>query len=355
MSVAGGVPSHLGSSATHAHSADRACSVLWDRATASAFGSASVARCWLAVEQGGPWGRDAARQSHLGEDLGGRLTKACTAAGGRFILIRRPGLHPDRHAAQSHRVYLGWSGTGPWLLTGTVQDPAFLLGAISWTALAAGDREAVVASWAHRCTVAVPAERSAAGPEESASPGASALTPTAPVLLVCTNAKRDVCCAVRGRPVAMAAAGARPGQVWECSHTGGHRFAPTGLILPQGQTYARLDAHLAVAAVDAAAAGQLPAAALGERHDRGRSGLDAPAQAAESHLREQLGELDLSAFTTTAAPCTDVEGRDAWLCSVRHRDGRSWEVQAKRVLGPELPASCGKAASPAVAWHLSTH
>ena len=77
-----------------------------------------------------------------------------------------------------------------------------------------------------------------------------------PALLVCTNARRDVCCAVRGRPVALQAAAERPGQVWECSHTGGHRFAPTAVLLPHGQTWARLSTAQAVSALDAAARGR---------------------------------------------------------------------------------------------------
>jgi hypothetical protein len=32
----------------------------------------------------------------------------------------------------------------------------------------------------------------------------------------------------------------RPNQVWECTHLGCHRFAPTGLLLPNGYAYGRL-------------------------------------------------------------------------------------------------------------------
>ena len=83
-----------------------------------------------------------------------------------------------------------------------------------------------------------------------ALPGAAAAEP---VLLVCTNGRRDVCCAVRGRPVALEAARRRPGAVWESSHTGGHRFAPTGVLLPHGVTLARLDAALCAEVLESAA------------------------------------------------------------------------------------------------------
>ncbi|HEU5385864.1 MAG TPA: sucrase ferredoxin [Streptosporangiaceae bacterium] len=48
--------------------------------------------------------------------------------------------------------------------------------------------------------------------------------------LVCTNGKRDRCCAVRGRPVAAAIADATGWDTWESSHLGGHRFAATALL-----------------------------------------------------------------------------------------------------------------------------
>src|SRR6185503_3771335 len=128
-----------------------------------------------------------------------------------------------------------------------------------------------------------------------------------PILMVCTNASRDVCCAVRGRPVALESSSRRPGQVWECSHTGGHRFAPTGVLLPYGQTFARLSPRSAVAAVDAATRGEVPAELLGETYDRGRSHLPAPGQAAESVVRQQIQERSLLALSTTAKPLPGLE------------------------------------------------
>lgn len=320
----------------HGRSAETACSVLWDRVAASAFGTASEAHFWVAFEQSGPWGHDAARQSHLGEELGGRLTEACAAAGGRFILIRQPGLHADHRAPQSHRCYFAWSGEDPWLLSGTVANPASLLDAIDWLALARGDRPTVIASWFQRTV---------------GDAGCSSLEVSPPALLVCTNAKRDVCCAVRGRPVALAAAAARPGRVWECSHTGGHRFAPTGVLLPHGQTLARLHADLAVEAVDAAVEAALPLAALGPAHDRGRSALSAPAQAAESLIRHEIGETALTALSTTLETGSDDE---TWGALVVHRDGRTWCVAVHREQGPyRRPSSCGKTAGPVVHWQMT--
>jgi hypothetical protein len=312
-------------STTHGHSRPDACSVLSEQAGISAFGSASEARFWLAVEQSGPWGRDALSQSHLDASLGTALSRACQDAGGRLLLIRRPGQHADAHHPTSRRVLVAGGLSGPaWLLAGDVPDAAQLLG-LPFDALASGDPVPALAT--------LPA---LARSDE-------------PALLVCTNARRDVCCAVRGRPVALEAAAARPGQVWECSHTGGHRFAPTAVLLPHGQTWARLTSGLAVDALDAAAGGRVPASLLGPMHDRGRSVLSPPAQAAESFVRHRIGEVDLTALCATAAPAGTEP--DRWFCTVTHRDGRSWKVLATRASGHgERPDSCGKTPVPTLQW-----
>jgi hypothetical protein len=160
-----------------------------------------------------------------------------------------------------------------------------------------------------------------------------------------------VCCAMRGRPVALESSLRRPGRVWECSHTGGHRFAPTGVLLPHGQTFGRLSGMSAVAALDAATRGQVPTQLLGAAHDRGRSHLSAAGQAAESTVRHQAQEPSLLALSTTAAPRPDQE--NAWQCRVSHVDGRRWDVVAMRgPRGADLPESCGKAPVPTWQWSV---
>ncbi len=67
-----------------------------------------------------------------------------------------------------------------------------------------------------------------------------------PMVLVCTHATRDACCAVRGRPIVATLARALPEEVWECTHLGGHRFAGTLLSLPDGACFGRLEPGTAV-------------------------------------------------------------------------------------------------------------
>lgn len=304
--------------ATHATPAPDACSVGFDRADVSAYGTAARAGFFIALEQPGPWGRDAATESHLPAAVGRSLSDACSARGGRLSLIRRPGRHADAPHGSAHTAYLAWAGASPWLLELSVTDPATLLD-VDLDALARGDRDAVLAT----------------------APGAA---PAEPVLLLCTNGRRDVCCAVRGRPVALQAAAAHPGRVWEASHTGGHRFAPTGVLLPHGATLARLDAHTSAAVLSEAARGHLPGAVLGPRHDRGRSPLPGPLQAAESFVRHRAGVTDLTALTV------EVGDPDRDTYAVRHRDGRTWHVALDRHAHEDLPESCGKTAVPVEDW-----
>lgn len=67
--------------------------------------------------------------------------------------------------------------------------------------------------------------------------------------LLCTHGSRDACCGTLGaalwrdtsRDGLLDAVG---GRLWRTSHTGGHRFAPTGVHLPSGTSWAWLDAAL---------------------------------------------------------------------------------------------------------------
>lgn len=309
------------------HLAPEACSVRSAQVGESAYGTAADATSWVCLEQNGPWGPIAATDSHLDPALGARLDAMMTAAGGRLTLIRRPGAHPDDARHRGPRTLLVASVVGAgWLLRGAVADPTELE-ALDVEALARGDLAAVLASM----PTLAPDRR--------------------PTLLVCTNGRRDVCCAVLGRPVALGVATARPGQVWETSHVSGHRFAPTAVLLPSGATLGRLDAELALLALDAAADDQLPPALHGPLHDRGASGLPAPQRAAVSWVRSSTGEVRLHSLAAGAADRVDDS---TWRIVVQHLDGRRWPVTVSRaVLGPDRPESCLKPAAPQVGWAVA--
>lgn len=117
-----------------------------------------------------------------------------------------------------------------------------------------------------------------------------------PLWLVCTNGRRDLCCAESGRPVATALASRWPEATWETTHLGGHRFAGTLLALPSGVTLGRLDPHTAVEACRELEHGRLPL-----DRTRGVAGRPGPAQVAELFVRRELGLTGLGEVTTEGA------------------------------------------------------
>lgn len=297
-------------------SAPDACSVEWDAAgTEAVYGTAAPARFWVTVEQNGPWGRTAVTQSYLPPEVGEELTQVCRGAGGRLGLIRRPGEHADPRTGP-RLCYLAWTGPDAFLLVGRVDSPGDLL-RLPFAALAVGDRDAVLA--------AVPQFHT-----------------SQPVFLVCTNGRHDVCCAIRGRPVALGGHERYPGRIWECSHTGGHRFSPTGVLLPWGRTLGRLDVDSVGEVLDSADLGDLPLGMLGPRHDRGGSAYPPRVQVGESAVRDEIGETDLEALTADLAAPLEVQ--------VSHRDGRRWTVTLSVVEGPRRRNSCGEPEEPARTW-----
>ena len=261
-------------------------------------GSAPQAVGWVALEQSGPWGAKAFTASHLDPDLGRAVEAVAAAHEVRPVLVRRPGRHADEHVGHdARRLLVAHTRPGAsWLLSGTIAAPADVL-ALDWAAVHDGDLEAVRRS--------VP----------------SLVHVDRPQLLVCTNGTRDVCCAVEGRPVALGAGGRHPGRVWEVTHTSGHRFAPTAVLLPAGTLHGRLDVDGASALLAAADRGETVVAG-----SRGRSTWAAPAQVAELAVREAAAEVSLDALDV---PACEPDGDHAWTATVTHGDGRRWRVRVR--------------------------
>jgi hypothetical protein len=170
------------------------------------YGTASVVRGWVLLEQPGPWGREAVTESRLEPTVAAALDRAAEAAHLRLLLIRRSG----RGASQPHACFVAHtSQAGRWLERRRLDDPAELL-ELDMAAVVAGKRphfgEAV----------------------------------DEPVYLVCTNGRHDRCCATYGRPLALALQASHGELVWESSHVGGDRFAGNLVCLPDGHYFGRV-------------------------------------------------------------------------------------------------------------------
>ena len=128
---------------------------------------------------------------------------------------------------------------------------------------------------------------------------------------VCTNGKRDVCCARFGRPIYTAlreeTLGDRGAGVWQINHVGGHRFAPNVLVLPQGVLYGRLTVESVPGFVQATQQGDLAFDFL-----RGRCKYSPEVQAAEAfsqtnrlELAEHVGDSDHATVEFVASNSAD--------------------------------------------------
>lgn len=107
---------------------------------------------------------------------------------------------------------------------------------------------------------------------------------TKPMYLVCTNGKRDKCCAKFGLPIYENLGSQVPSnQVWECSHFGGHRLAPTLITLPNNLCYGNLNLPDLPHLIKATEQQQVWLPKL-----RGRCAYTATQQAADYFLRQQL-------------------------------------------------------------------
>jgi hypothetical protein len=278
---------------------DDLCSRLSEESGESLTATAPTAAAYLLLEQPGPWGRKAPSTSHLDRALGAELDARAKAARVTLLLVRRPGRHPDNQP--THRAVLAAHTLAGRLQRAEIDDPADLL-ALDFAALAAG-----------------------------ADIGLGA-PPAGPVVLVCTNARRDRCCAITGRPLVEALAAVGHGaELWESAHIGGHRFAPTVLLLPSGVTLGRATPDQVLAALH----GRLPL----DRY-RGRAGLDRVSQAAETYVLRLLGQA-------TPLQVGGPEGAGPWQVTVRDHDGQVWRVDVERRVGRARPESCGREPEPA--------
>ncbi|MEU1513665.1 sucrase ferredoxin [Streptomyces sp. NPDC005811] len=273
-------------------------------------GTAATASTWLLLEQAGPWGAKALTSSHLDPVLGRALEAAAKDTGVRIALIRRPGRHADPGMPPPVRhVYAAHTAPGnAWLHTATTTDPARLLD-LDFAALGRGE---------HR------------GFDTALRGGPHTGDPLA---LVCTNGKRDRCCALLGRPLAAELAASGVQGVWEVTHLGGHRFSPTVLVLPQGYVYGRAEAHTVKEVLHGVQEGRVVVDGC-----RGRSAWERPGQAAELAVRRATGEDRAEALgivlTTGGAP--------RWEVTVAHTDGRHWRVVvAQGASEPPRAESCG--------------
>ncbi|EIV93380.1 sucrase ferredoxin [Frankia sp. QA3] len=234
------------------------------------FATAGRVDRWLLVEQPGPWGPRTLPESGLAEPVVQGLAARAARLGTRTALMRRPGWL-DWDPARRLVVAVDCRPGAQRMLTRTVAGPAELA-ALTPPWDDAPEQDSL---------------RDDSPRDEGAAPDPRWRAEPGPLLAVCTHGRHDLCCAVRGRPVVRALQQAFPDRIVEVSHLGGHRFAPTVLVLPGGHLLGRLGPDDAVEACRAVLAGRRPAG----QHYRGRGAYDREVQAALHFAADHLAGL----------------------------------------------------------------
>jgi hypothetical protein len=141
------------------------------------------------------------------------------------------------------------------------------------------------------------------------------------------------------------------GQVYEITHLGGHRFAPTALLLPYGYLYGRLNVERTREVLSAAWDGNVVTNLL-----RGRTAIPDWAQVAEISVRhvaditnaEMLDVVALRQGRPIAASIITALQEDDSV-QVRHHDGRAWNVELGSAPVEPRQTSCGDEPKPGIA------
>ena len=244
--------------------------------------TAPTTSCWVAIEQPGPWQSKALEPggSRLPDEVARVLCAWSEELDIKVLQIRSRHRHAIHRAGQTRRVYIAPLLSRPGALFRLDVEDVREVIKLDPLKLIAGNFDAPIHP--------------------------------ARVDLVCTNGKRDICCAQLGRPLLekLEAAGR---EVWETTHIGGHRFGPVHLTLPDGRIWGR-DGEL-----------------------RGSTHLSRIEQALESHYFN-LG-IDLQEAQYVQAQISD----DSWQvrASLNGKDYSEVVVRSERGLSME---SCNKEA-----------
>ncbi len=254
-------------------------------------GTGIVAERWLLVESRRPWDRDA-----VGSGFDEPVAAWLGSLDAKVLAIRRPGRREKLTVFAAET-----SEAGSVLRRLELDDVATLTGLDPWNE---GER-------IHE-----------------------------PLFLVCTHGRRDACCSRLGIPVFHALeAIAGPDLVWQCSHTGGHRFAANVVALPDGVTLGRAEPHHAPEIVPLLRAGRIPLALY-----RGRSLYDPLGQAAEVAVRVARGIDAVDGLRV-------VQGDEAWI-ELETATGERIEAWVTEHPGPGVPRSCGADPEPTTAYRV---
>lgn len=143
-----------------------------------------------------------------------------------------------------------------------------------------------------------------------------------PIFIVCTNGKRDRCCAKYGLPLYDAITSYDQDNVWQSSHVGGHRFAGNLVCLPHGIYYGRIPPEQGIRVIDA-----YRSRSLVMEYYRGRACYSAAGQAAEYYLRTHTGIVGVDEIHLVEEHELD---KDHWSFTFQTSQGKNFQLRIHR-------------------------
>lgn len=249
------------------------CSLTSQVASEPLHGTAPRTDYWILVEYNQPPGAKAVQESTLPENIKVYLTESASALpNSRLLLIKQ---QPAQSYVPIH-LFLGRSSD---------QDPTLYRFKLD----------------SYEDILSVPIVDILASSSDEKE---SLKIPS--MYLVCTNGKRDICCARWGIPVNNAFQQIPEVNAWQTSHVGGHRFGPNVVSLPHGIYYGRVTPEDVneITRIDQNNEIDL-------KHYRGRACYPAPAQAAEYFLRRESDQLRINHYS---------------MISIDEGEGNTWGV-----------------------------
>lgn len=274
------------------------CSEVARLSGAPLAGSATQATWWLLLEYTRPWQAEATRDNSLPAAVQARLAEV-EAAGGRVQCLRQFGRNQP-----PWRCYVA--------LTGADEQRLFRFD---------------LAHYADLLTLDLAALRQGAAYREHVS--------TERLTLVCTNGKRDRCCARFGAEVYRHWLALPSDNLWQTTHLGGHRYAAVVLWLPEGVQYGYVRPEDGPALTAARRQGH-----IWLENWRGRTFYAPVAQAADAYLRAAWGLAGLADVSVVDSAET-APGR--WQVTLQIHDGRQARVQLQSEISPPELVSCSPA------------
>ena len=250
----------------------------------SSIATSPVTRTWIALEQPGPWGHYALDQN--GSRLPELIRQHLTSFDARSILIRSAFRRPHHRNSKSRVLYVAPLMDHPNKVFELILDDIHDLLQLSLEDLVKG---------------------------KYGTPNDSTIH------FICTNGKRDICCAKNGRTL-LDKLNDRGEIAWESTHLGGHRFAPVHLTLPDGRMWAR--------------GGEL----------RGSSFLTPPEQRLEFELYRK--GIDISRFTFRSEQVSS----NSWHV-IANGEKQTYEGIFDFVLEERIE-SCGKSQVDGITWKI---